>query len=71
MKYERIGMLSQARTGCPHVMQREAGLTTDSPRGTRATTTFRKLPQTAPNTAAITAAAGETSTDFSSSTTRR
>ena len=38
--------------GAPQLPQREAGRTTDSPRGTRAMTTLKKLPQTAPNSPA-------------------
>ena len=39
-------------------MQREAGRTIDSPRGTRAITTLKKLPHRAPHTAAAATAAG-------------
>ena len=37
-------MLSYQTSSWPHVMQAEAGLTIDRRSGTRATTTFRKLP---------------------------
>ena len=51
-------MLSQARTGAPQLPQRDPGRTTDSPLGTRAMTTLKKLPQIAPHTAATAMAAG-------------
>jgi hypothetical protein len=53
--------LSQARTVLPHEKQCDAGRTTDSPRGTRAMQTLKKLPHSAPNTPATTSAAGEVS----------
>src|SRR5660398_324976 len=37
----------------PHLRQRDPGRTRDSPRGRRSITTLRKLPTTAPKTAAI------------------
>src|SRR5450432_3417977 len=58
-RYERIGMLSAARTGAPQPSQREAGRTTDSPRGTRSMQTLKKLPHRAPNTPASAVARGD------------
>ena len=48
-RYERSGMLSAARIGVPQLAQRDRGRTIDSPAGTRAMQTLKKLPQTAPN----------------------
>ncbi len=45
--------------GWPQEGQREPGRTIDSWRGTRAMTTLKKLPQTAPKTPAITVARGD------------
>src|SRR5579863_3701880 len=58
-RYDRIGMLSAARMGAPQLPQRDPGRTTDSPRGTRAMTTLKKLPQTAPNSPATAVAQGD------------
>ena len=45
-------MLSTARTGVPQLAQREPGRTIDWPAGMRAMQTLKKLPHTAPNSAA-------------------
>jgi hypothetical protein len=42
------GMLSSGRIAAPQAGQCDPGQTTDSPRGVRWMTTFRKLPMTAP-----------------------
>ena len=52
-------MLSAARTGAAQWGQRDPGRTIDSPRGTRTMATLKKLPQTAPNSPAITTPRGE------------
>ncbi len=54
-----MGTLSAARIGAPQAGQRDPGRTTDSRRGTRAMTTLQKLPQTAPNSAAVAVASGD------------
>ncbi len=54
-------MLSYQEMGVPQPGQRDRGRTTDSPAGTRAMTTFRKLPTTAPTTTAQPAAKGRSS----------
>src|SRR3954463_16048514 len=43
-RYETIGMLSRGAIGVPHPMHAEPGLDTDCRSGTRAATTFTKLP---------------------------
>jgi hypothetical protein len=48
---DRTGTFSQARIWAPHQGQRERGATTDSPRGSRCTTTVRKDPKSKPKTA--------------------
>ena len=48
-------MLSRAAISVPHRGQRERGLTTDSPAGTRAITTLRNEPTSRPTTASSTA----------------
>src|SRR5687768_7365557 len=58
---ETTGTLSYGFTGASHCGQREPGLTSDSPSGTRCATTFRKLPMTAPNRPATTTSAADAS----------
>jgi len=52
-------MLSTGRTAMPHAMQCDPGRTTESPLGTRAMQTLKKLPQIAPHRPASTMAIGE------------
>jgi hypothetical protein len=52
MSHDATGMLSRAFIRVPQLGQCDGGRTIDSPRGTRQTTTFRKLPAAAPNSAA-------------------
>src|SRR4051794_38398552 len=47
----RTGMLSRGAMNVPQLGQADGGRTTDSPRGTRQTTTFRNDPITSPRTA--------------------
>src|SRR5215210_6426107 len=47
-RYESTGMLSRQAIGVPHSMHADAGETIDARRGTRAATTFRKLPSASP-----------------------
>src|SRR5207249_10405138 len=47
-KYDTSGMLSRARISWPHDMQAEGGRTMERRSGTRAATTFRKLPSASP-----------------------
>src|SRR5580765_1002210 len=54
ISHERTGTLSHAAIGAPHDGQRERGDTSDSPRGRRWTTTFRKLPTIRPKRPATT-----------------
>jgi hypothetical protein len=42
------GMLSYQRSGVLHLGQCDGGVISDSPRGNRQTTTFKKLPMHAP-----------------------
>jgi hypothetical protein len=58
-------MLSQGFTVRPQEKQCDAGRTTDSPRGTRAMHTLKKLPRSVPNTPAVISRAGELSQDGS------
>src|SRR5947199_6690654 len=48
---DTTGTLSRAAMGAPHRGHRLRGRTTDSPAGTRAITTLRKLPTSRPRTA--------------------
>src|ERR1700693_2932335 len=57
--YEMIGTLSYQATSCPQSRQAEPGLTSDRRKGTRAATTFRKLPRARPGKRAIAARAIE------------
>src|SRR5438128_329138 len=56
-RYETTGMLSRAASGVAHDMQAEAGRTTERRSGTRAATTFRKLPSARPGKKAARASA--------------
>src|SRR5918911_4680785 len=56
-RYEATGMLSRAASGVPHDMHAEAGRTIDRRIGTRAATTFRKLPRARPGKKATRASA--------------
>src|SRR5918911_3274482 len=56
-RYETTGMLSRAATRVPQDMQAEAGRTIDRRMGTRAATTFRKLPRARPGKKAARASA--------------
>ncbi|MGC4117342.1 MAG: hypothetical protein QM765_22835 [Myxococcales bacterium] len=49
---ESTGTLWKGLMAVPHAMQCDGGQTTDWPNGTRAITTLRKLPTTAPMTKA-------------------
>jgi hypothetical protein len=51
-----MGTFSHARSCRPQPGQRDRGETTDSPRGSRWITTFRKLPMHAPTRNAVEAA---------------
>lgn len=53
-------MLSRHAIGVPHSMHAEAGLTIDVRRGTRAATTFRKLPTARPGARKAAASARST-----------
>src|ERR687894_1956817 len=55
--HESTGTLSYGAIGAPQPGQRERGRTSDSPRGRRWITTFRKLPMSAPRTPASATAA--------------
>src|SRR5689334_4366022 len=46
----RTGMLSYHGSSFSHLGQCDGGVTSDSPRGSRQTTTFKKLPMHAPST---------------------
>ena len=61
-------MLSTARTGAWQAKQCDPGRTTDSPRGTRAMHTLRKLPQIAPHNPASATAPPDDSQARDSST---
>src|SRR5688572_11590561 len=54
-------MLSDGRIGTPQLPQRDPGRTIDRPAGMRAMQTLKKLPQTAPNSAATAVIIGEDS----------
>src|SRR5437588_3359300 len=56
-RYERTGTLSRAASRVPHDMQAEAGRTIERRSGTRAATTFRKLPRARPGKKATRASA--------------
>src|SRR5919199_4889312 len=56
-RYETTGMLSRAATRVPQDMQADAGRTIDRRSGTRAATTFRKLPSARPGKNAARASA--------------
>src|SRR5919198_3613967 len=56
-RYERTGMLSRAAIGVAQDMHEEAGRTIDRRSGTRAATTFRKLPSARPGKNATRASA--------------
>src|SRR3954466_813288 len=51
--HDTSGTLSYGRTSSPQLVQRERGLTSDSPRGSRDATTVRNEPIISPNGAAI------------------
>src|SRR5215212_8221024 len=55
------GTLSYHATSCPQLMQAEPGLTIERFSGTRAATTFRKLPMARPGANATAASAKSTS----------
>src|SRR5262245_15104736 len=55
---ETIGMLSYQASGVAQPGQAERGAHTLRPSGTRAITTFRKLPRTRPKTTAVVTGAG-------------
>ena len=57
--------MSSARTGAPHAPQRDPGRTMDCPKGTRSMQTLKKLPHTAPNTAAAATANADAEADDS------
>src|SRR5207249_5192502 len=59
-KYDTSGMLSRARISWPHDMQAEGGRTMERRSGTRAATTFRKLPSASPGAKATAARAKST-----------
>ena len=63
-------MLSKARIGTPQLPQRDPGRTIDRPAGMRAMQTLKKLPHTAPNTAATAVVNGDDSRAAISSMTR-
>src|SRR5437899_2864201 len=56
-RYEKSGMLSRRSIGVAHAMHAEAGRTMERRSGTRAATTFRKLPSARPGKKAARAAA--------------
>src|SRR5919197_1213643 len=56
-RYETTGLLSRAASDFPHDMQAEAGRTIERRSGTRAATTFRKLPRARPGKKAARASA--------------
>src|SRR3954470_17162158 len=47
--HPNTGMLSRQASRCSHLGHREGGVMSDSSRGNRQTTTFKKLPMHAPN----------------------
>src|SRR5262245_44021109 len=55
--HETSGTLSYQRSSCPHAMHAEGGCTIERFNGTRAATTFRKLPSASPGAKAIAAKA--------------
>src|SRR5215212_8314406 len=52
ISHDRTGTLSNAEIACSQEGQRDPGVTSDCSLGSRYTTTFRKLPTTAPSAAA-------------------
>src|SRR5438128_11878003 len=60
-RYEKSGMLSRRSIGVAHDMHAEAGRTIERRSGTRAATTFKKLPRARPGKNAARAVATELS----------